>query len=361
LIQLRKGRLAAVLLVVTFMLAAVLLVVTFMLAGCQGRPDGDVMAKVNGYKITRAELDKSYNRQIAGSPQKPGGEQEQLLRLQLLAQIINRQLYLQKAEKLGIVATDEEIESRVNQLKAPYTTEEFARRLQDMGFTEDQYKQELRRNLTVDKLRNKEILSKVAISDSDIQHYYDEHKSQFNVVEPQYHLAQIVVSTQPAGSGPIANTAQAEAQARERIKVIHNRLESGEDFADVAAKASEDSDTRQSGGELGWIPESQLKSNSDAATRDAVGKLKPGQFTDVIPIANPAQKVVGFRIVKLLGKEPAGQRTFDDPNVQQQIRTQLRNQREQFLLAAYDENLRNNAQIRNYYVEQILKNATAQK
>jgi peptidyl-prolyl cis-trans isomerase SurA len=170
-----------------------------------------------------------------------------------------------------------------------------------------------------------------------------------------------VVSTQPAGSGPIANTAQAEAQARERIKVVHNRLESGEDFADVAAKTSEDSDTARSGGELGWIPESQLKSNIDPATRDAVAKLKPGQFTDVIPIVNPAQKVVGFRLVKLLGKEPAGQRTFDDPNVQQQIRSQLRNQREQFLLAAYDENLRNNAQIRNYYVEQILKNATAQK
>jgi peptidyl-prolyl cis-trans isomerase SurA len=361
LIQARKGYLAAVLLGVAFILGAVLLGVTLMLTGCPGRTDGDVMAKVNGYKISRAELDKSYNRQITGSPQKPSVEQEQLLRLQLLAQIINRQLYLQKAEKLGIVATDEEIESRVNQLKAPYTTEEFKKRLQDMGFTEDEYKQELRRNLAIDKLRNKEILSKVAISDADIQSYYNEHKSQFNVIEPQYHLAQIVVSTQPPGSEPISNPAQGEAQARDRIKVIHNHLESGEDFADVAAKASEDSDTARSGGELGWIPESQLKTNIDPATRDAVAKLKPGQYTDVIPITNPAQKVVGYRIVKLLGKEPAGQRTFDDPNVQQQIRTQLRNQREQFLVAAYDENLRNNAQIRNYFVEQSLKNASAQK
>jgi len=231
-----------------------------------------------------------------------------------------------------------------------------------MGVTEDEYKQELRRNLTIEKLRNKEILSKVAISDADIQSYYTEHKSQFNVIEPQYHLAQIVVSAQPAATGPIGNTGQTEAQARERIKVIHNHLESGEDFADVAAKASEDNDTRPSGGELGWIPESQLKTNIDPATRDAVAKLKPGQYTDVIPITNPAAgKVVGFRIVKLLGKEPAGQRTFEDPNVQQQIRAQLRNQREQFLLAAYDENLRDNAEIRNYFVEQILKSATAQK
>ena len=360
-IQARKGYLTAVLLSVTLVLTAVLLSVMLMLTGCPDRTGGDVMAKVNGYKITRAELDKSYTRQILGSPQKPSAEQEQLLRLQLLAQIINRQLYLQKAEKLGIVATDEEIESRVNQLKTPYTTEEFTKRLQEMGFTEGEYKQELRRNLTMDKLRNKEILSKVAISDGDIQSYYNEHKSQFNVVEPQYHLAQIVVSVQPGGSGPISNSLQSEAQARERAKVIHNRLESGEDFADVAAKASEDSDTARSGGELGWIPESQLKSNIDPPTRDAVSKLKPGQFSDVIPIVNNAQKVVGYRIVKLLGKEPAGQRTFDDPNVQQQIRAQLRNQREQFLLAAYDENLRDSAQIRNYYVEQILKNAAAQK
>ena len=331
-----------------------------MLTGCPGRSDSDAMAKVNGYKITRAEVDKSYQRQIAGSPQKPSGEQEQLLRLQLLSQIINRQLYLQKAEKLGIVATDEEIESRVNQLKAPYTTDEFRKRLKDMGFTEDEYKQELRRNLTMDKLRNKEILSKVAISDNDIQSYYTDHKSQFNVIEPQYHLAQIVVSTQPFATGP-TNSAQTEAQARERIKVIHNRLESGEDFADVASKTSEDSDTARSGGELGWIPESQLKTNIDPATRDAVAKLKTGQYTDAIPILNPAQKIVGFRIVKLLGKEPAGQRTIDDPNVQQQIRAQLRSQREQFLLAAYDENLRNNADVRNYFVEQILKNASAQK
>lgn len=342
----------------TCLLAAGLLLT---LTGCPNRSGADLMAKVNGYKIYRSEVDKSYNKQIAGATQKLTSEQEQALRLQILQQIIGLQLYLQKAEKLGIVATDEEVENRIN--KASFTKEEFAKRLEEMGMTEDDYRQEVRKNLTIDKLLNKEIASKVSISDADIQSYYNEHKSQFNVIEPQYYLAHIFVSAQPnVPSGPVPNKAQNEAQAHDKIRTIYNRLESGEDFATVASKYSEDLDTARSGGELGAIPESQLKTNTDVPTREAIAKLKPGQFTDIIPVTNPAtQKILGYRIVKLLGKEAAGQRDLSDPSVQQLIRNQLRNQREQYLRAAYDENLRDSAEIRNYYVEQILKNAAAQK
>jgi peptidyl-prolyl cis-trans isomerase SurA len=329
------------------------------LTGCPGSGAGkDVMARVNSYKVMKAEVDKSLKKQTVGSPQKLSAEQDQMLRLQLLQQIISVQLYLQKAEKLGIVATDEEVDNRVNQAKAPYTKEEFTKKLEEMGLTEDDYKQEIRKNLTIEKLLNKEIASKVTISDADIQSYYNEHKSQFNVIEPQYYLAHIFVSGQPnAPAGPVPNKAQNDAQAKEKIRMIYNRLESGEDFAALAAKYSEDLDTARSGGELGAIPESQIKGpNTDPATRDAVAKLKPGQFTEVISITNPAtQKPLGYRIVRLLGKEAAGQRDLSDPGVQQLIRNQLRNQREQFLRAAYDENLRDNAEIRNYFIEQILK------
>ncbi len=330
--------------------------VVLALTGCPNRTGADLMAKVNGYKVYRSEVDKSYNKQIAGATQKLTSEQEQALRLQILQQIIGLQLYLQKAEKLGIVATDEELENRIN--KGSFTKEEFAKRLEEMGLTEDDYRQEVRKNLTIDKLLNKEIASKVSISDTDIQNYYNEHKSQFNVIEPQYYLAQILVTSKPnIPSGSIPNKAQNDAQAHDKIRTIYNRLESGEDFATVASKYSEDLDTARSGGELGAIPESTLKT-IEAPTRDAVLKLKPGQFTEVIPVTTP---VPGYRIVKLLAKEAAGQRDLNDPSVQQLIRNQLRNQREQYLRAAYDENLRDNAQIRNYYVEQILKNAAGQK
>ena len=112
---------------------------------------------------------------------------------------------------------------------------------------------------------------------------------------------------------------------------------------------------------MGPVPESQLK-NTDPATRDAVLKLKPGQYSNIIPMVNPeSRQPVGYRIVKLIGKEAAGQRDLNDPAVQQWIRNQLRTQREQLLRAAYDEVLRNKAEIHNYYAENILKNTASVK
>src|SRR5256885_17148782 len=109
--------------------------------------------------------------------------------------------------------------------------------------------------------------------------------------------------------------------------MIINRLDSGDDFATLAMNYSEDTDTSGNGGDLGFTPESSLR-NTDPATRDTVTKLKPGQYSPVIPVTNPASKqLFGFRIVKLVAKEPAGQRELGDPRVQQAGRTPLRRPR----------------------------------
>jgi peptidyl-prolyl cis-trans isomerase SurA len=73
-------------------------------------------------------------------------------------------------------------------------------------------------------------------------------------------------------------------------------------------------------------------------------------------VVNPANKEpVGFRIIKLVSKEPAGQRDLSDPRVQQAIRSQLHDRREQLLKAAYYEVLRDSAKVDNYYAKQILE------
>jgi peptidyl-prolyl cis-trans isomerase SurA len=335
------------------------LALALMAGGCSHQDsDKDVLAKANGYRVTRSEVDKAYNSQTAGSPQKLNPLEDQALRLNILRQIIDVRLQLQKAEKLGIVATDDEVESRFNQAKAPYTKEEFEKRLKDLGLTEEDSKQEIRRDLTIEKLRNKEIASKVTITDADIQNYYNQNKAQFNLVEPQYDVAHIIVTSQP-GPQPsqIPDKAQDDAQARKKIQIAYNRLESGEDFAVVASRYSEDVDTRTNGGELGLAPESQLK-NTDQATREAILKLKPEQYSNIITVVNPQNhQAIGYRIVKLKAKQAAGQRDLSDPAVQQWIRNQLRTQREQILRAAYDEVLHDGADIRNYYAEQILRDA----
>src|SRR5207248_358783 len=82
--------------------------------------------------------------------------------------------------------SDEEIEAKLNDLKAPYTKEEFEKRLKDKNLTVDDLKNELRRNETVQKVFNKEINSKINISDKDISDYYNANKAEFNLIEPQY-------------------------------------------------------------------------------------------------------------------------------------------------------------------------------
>ena len=344
----------------TVLLAVPLLAVSL---GCGTKMAGDdVAATVDGRKITRADLEKYYENQTAGSPQQPSGEQATSLHLSILHQLVDFEILMRRAEKLGLLATDDEVERKLNEIKSPYTKEQFDARLKEKKLTLDDFKRDLRRQLTVDKVLNKEVTSKINVTDQDIANYYNAHKSEFNLVEPQYHLAQIFVTTAP--NPQVHNLkndkAQNEADARKKIQMIVNRLDSGDDFGTLAMEYSEDTETSGNGGDLGFTPESALK-NTDPVTRDAVTKLKPGQYTTVITVINPMTKqLVGFRIVKLIAKESAGQRELSDPRVQEAIRSQLRDRREQLLKAAYYEVLRDQAKVQNYYAEKVLEgNGTA--
>jgi peptidyl-prolyl cis-trans isomerase SurA len=351
--------------------AGLVMVSAFLLIGLlacnRNSSGGDVMASVNGRKIYRSEVDKYYANQTAGSDQQPAGEQAVSLRLSILNELVETEILMQRAEKLGLLATDEEVDRKLNEIKSPYTAEEFNKRLQDKKITLDDFKRDLRRSLTRDKVLNKEITSRINITDQDVSGYYHEHKAEFNLIEAQYHLAKIVVSGM--GNAQVHNLqnskAQNGAEALKKIQMIANRLDSGDDFATLAMNYSEDPDTSNNGGDLGMAPESQLTKNVDPTTREvaaAVMKLKPGQYSPVIPLLNPTNhQPVAYIIVKLISKEPAGQRDLNDPRVQQAIRQQLRDRREQLLKAAYYESLRDDAKVGNYYAEEVLKDAGAAK
>ncbi len=326
--------------------------------GCGTKLTGDdVAATVDGRKIYRADLEKQYENQTAGSQQQPVGEQATSLRLSILHQLVDYEILMRRAEKLGLLATDDDVEHKLNEIKSPYTKEEFEAHLKERKLTLDDFKRDLRRQLTVEKVLNKEVTSKINVTDQDITSYYNAHKSEFNLVEPQYHLAQIFVTTAP--NPQVHNLkndkAQNETDARKKIQMIMNRLDSGDEFSTLAMDYSEDPEASGNGGDLGFAPESSLK-NTDPTTRDAVIKLKPGQYSQIITVVNPMTKqLLGFRIVKLIAKEPAGQRELADPRVLESIRSQLRDRREQLLKAAYYEVRRDEAKVENYYAEKVLE------
>jgi peptidyl-prolyl cis-trans isomerase SurA len=161
---------------------------------------------------------------------------------------------------------------------------------------------------------------------------------------------------QPTG-GVAQGKANTEADARKKIDMLHQRLESGEDFGTLAANFSEQPNTASNGGDMGFISESQLK--AEPAIFDAVSKVKPGEFSEVVAVYDnpnsPQKKLVGYAIYKLLAREPAGQRQLNDPRVQQDVRQRLREARSQLLKTAYYEMLHDQARIVNYEAENIFK------
>src|SRR5437016_14231002 len=102
------------------------------------------MAKVDGRKIFRADVDKYYQNQTSGSEQQPSGEQVSTLRLNILDQLIETEILMRRDEKQGLLATDEEVERKLTEIKSPYTQDQFDQRLNDKTISLDDVKQDLR-------------------------------------------------------------------------------------------------------------------------------------------------------------------------------------------------------------------------
>ena len=340
--------------------ALISIVLLSSVSGCKHNYGPDVVATVNGDPIQRSEVEKLYRDNLGNNKEAPTKEQAEATRLGILKQLIDEEMLQQAAKKMNLVASDEEVDAKLAEMKAPYTQEEFDKRLQAAGLSLNELRVQIRRNLTSEKLMNKEVNSRINITDADVSNFYNANKAQFNFIEPKYNIADIVVTSQPTPARQGANLQNSKAnndtEARKKIEMIHNRLESGEDFSTLASNLSENTNDASNGGNMGFVPESSLRTQPPPIF-GAISRLQPGQITETIPILAPNAKApVGYAIYKLIEKEPAGQRELNDPRVQQDIRQQLRDSRSQLLRAAYYEMMRNQTKVENHLAEQIFKN-----
>ena len=214
----------------------------------------------------------------------------------------------------------------------------------------------------MEKVLNKEVTSKINISDADITTYYNQHKAEFNLIEPQYHLAQILVTTQP--NPQVRNLkndkAQNEAEARKKIQMI------AQPPGERRGLCHRGHELQRAAGDLGQRRRPGLRPRDLAArgtSRPSTRSPSSSRASTLsrLAVADPnSHQVFGYRIVKLIARKPAGQRELKDPRVQQAIREQLRDRREQLLRAAYYDSMHNGASIENYFADQILKSADGQ-
>src|SRR5580698_4793044 len=333
---------------------AVLVCGWLTLIGCRSAASPDVAATVNGRPIYFADVDKTYKTQFPGHVEGENEDQVQLRRLEVLRSLIDNELMLQRAEKAGLIATDADVEARLNELKAPYTKEEFDKQLTVWGLSLDELKARVRKDESVKKLFNKDITSKINITDGDVTNFYNANRGSFNLPEPQVHMAQILVTSVPDPNvhNLKNDKAKNDEEAKRKIQALETRLkQGGEDFAMIAQNYSEDPATTPNGGDLGFVGESALDKASPELKK-LVLSLQPGQLSPVIHTPE------GYRILKMISKEPAGQRDLSDPRVQQSIRQNLLGYKDQLLKTAYYETARNEAKVVNNMSKSIFGEAS---
>src|SRR2546422_517912 len=320
--------------------------------GSDSSASADVVARVNGKDITASQLEKQVQSRLNGSDQPQSSEEQQDLKLQVLNQLIIDQILLETASAAGLSATDAEVDVKFNESKSQYTEEKFQDLLKEQKITVDEIRAELRKGITIDKLVNKEITSKISVSEAEIKTFFEKNKASFNLPET-YHIAHILVT--PVAEPEVQNGKKDDAKTREEALAKAARLlrdvQGGQDFATVARDYSEDPTSTAAGGDLNFQALQQLE-NVDPRLAQVVQRMRVGEtFPQVV------ESRFGFHIVKLLEKDAGGQKDLSDPRVQADVRTAIFNRKDQLLKAAFSESARNKATISNYFAERILASA----
>jgi parvulin-like peptidyl-prolyl isomerase len=207
----------------------------------------------------------------------------------------------------------------------------------------------LRRELISKKLLDREVVSKVAVTDQDITDFFNANRAQFTIAEESYRIAQIVItpdrSAQPVNR--TGNDATTPQEAAFKVRMIMERLKSGASFADVAMDYSEDPETAARGGDLGLVPVSALQ-RLPASLRDAVVGKAPG----TVSVASSDGVLT---IVAVIAHEPAGERGLSTPGVKDGITQTLKSRKEELLRTAYLSAARGEADVANHIARRIVE------
>jgi peptidyl-prolyl cis-trans isomerase SurA len=336
-------------LILSALLAALLVTAS---CGSDSSASANVVARVNGKDITAPQLDKQVQVQLNGSELPASPEELQDLKLQVLNRMINDQILLEQAGTSNLSASDAEVDVKFNEFKSQYTEEKFQEVLKEQKMTVEDIRAELRKQITVDKLVNKEITSKISVTDGEIKAFYEKNKESFNLPE-SYHIAHILVT--PVADPDLHNGANDDAKspddARQKAARLLKDIQSGKDFATVAKASSEDPSSGPNGGDLNFQPLQAIE-NIDPRLSQAVQKMRVGEtFPQVI------ETRFGFHILKLIEKDAGGQKDLSDPRVQANVRQAIFNRKDQTLKNAFSEAARNKATVVNYLAQRILDTA----
>jgi peptidyl-prolyl cis-trans isomerase SurA len=309
----------------------------------------DVWATVDDRNITRDDVERAYRGSLNPSAPVPSEEEALNLKLNIVDELINQEVLQARAKGLAVEPTDADVDTALATRKGSVTDEAFNLELTQRGFTLDDVKRGLRRELAVQKVIEKEVNSKVNVTDQDIATFYEANRAQFNLPEAQYRLAQIVITPvrEPQLRNRMGDDAATPADAQRKAQMLTERLKDGADFSVLAMDFSEDPQSVGQGGDLGFVPVSALN-QLPPEFRAAVLRMQPGNI-QTLTING------GHTILMLLAREEAGQRDLSSASVKENIRETLQSRKLQVLQNAYVTAARGEAKVVNHLARLIVE------
>lgn len=259
-----------------------------------------IIAWVNGDIILKSEYEKRVDelrRELAADPKLKGAQLEEAVQQQTktaLSQMIDETLLVQQAKELGITSDIEVLKSleKMRQERKLESQDALEKEIVAQGYTLDEVKQNIRTRYLTESVLQREVYSRVTVTNEEMRKYYDAHQKDFD--RPAgVHLSEITVLTENRGPEEIESQHKKLEEALAAVK-------KGDDFATVAGKYSE-SKTAGDGGDLGFVPKGELSPSLE----EVIGKLEKGQVTDILKVQD------AFMIIKLDDKHNGGILPFE--------------------------------------------------
>jgi len=292
----------------------------------------EIVARVNNQIITRSELNRSRE-QMQNEQRQQGGadslSQGAEAERNLLRDLIDQQLLVQKGADLGITA-DTELVKKLDELRKQLnldSMEELEKEAQKQGISFEEFKQNMRNGIITQEVIQREVGSHINIPPAEIKKYYEEHKAEMEQPEA-VRLSEILV-TPPSRPGEDP-TPDAMVAAEEKAKAALAEVKNGKGFGEVALRYS-DGPSADQGGDLGYFKRGTLAKELE----DKTFVMKKDEVTDVI------QTKQGFVVLKVTDHRQAGVPPLSA--VEGQISEQLYYKRLQPALRAYLTKLREDA------------------
>ncbi|MDR2208434.1 MAG: peptidylprolyl isomerase [Azoarcus sp.] len=247
-----------------------------------------IVAIVNSESITssqlRARVDgvrKNLQNQGLAEQMPP----RDVLERQILEQLVMERIQLQQARNASIQVNDSMIDRAINVVAGnnSLTLDQLRTAVTNSGLAWNKYREEVRTELMLGRLREIDVDSKVTVSDAEVNNFVRNHPEV--LLGTEYRVAHIVLRI------PENMDEQKLKELQARADRVLSRLQAGEDFAKIAADSSDTPDNVK-GGELGWLDRERLP----GFYADVVSKLRPGE------ISPPLQSSAGLHVIKLLDK-----------------------------------------------------------